>query len=152
MSSNKEFVLETMASFGRAQAEVIQAKADNMTGTELYENEDYIPDFTAACAVKNMLQRSIGFTCKSSAGRIVRLLQPYDSSIFTAEPEELPAQWGFKWSTDPAKALPFVALSTSPYMTGDCCTENDAVYRSKIDYNVFAPSAYPQGWEIIEEV
>lgn len=147
MSSNKDFVLETMASFGRAQAEAIQSKADDMTGTELYDKEDFIPAFKAACAVKNMSERSIGFVCKSTAGRVVRLLQPYDSAIYTQEPEELPALWGFKWSKDPAKALPFIALSTSPYDTGDCCTENEIVYRSKGDNNVHAPSEWPQGWE-----
>lgn len=141
-----------MANFGKAQAEVIQTKADDMTGTQLYDKEDFIPDFAEAVKKKNMINRSIGFTCKSSAGRVVRLLQPYDSDIYTQEPEELPAQWGFKWSTDPSKALPFIALSTSPYMIGDCCTENGDVYRSKIDNNVFAPSAYPQGWDKIEEV
>lgn len=148
--TNREFVLDTMRLYGRAQARNIQAKAGDMTGTELYEEEGFIPDFKAACTVKNMAERSIGFVCKSSAGRVVRLIQTYDSDIFPAEPEELPAQWGFKWSTDPAKALPFIALSTSPYMTGDCCTEDGAVYRSKIDNNVFAPSAYPQGWEEVE--
>ncbi len=140
-----------MANFGKAQAEVIQTKADDMTGTELYDKEDYIPDFAAACELKNMLERNIGFTCKSSAGRVVRLLQKYDSTIYPQEPEELPAQWGFKWSTDPKKALPFVAISTSPYMKDDCCTENGNVYKSEID-NVFAPSAYPAGWTLYEEV
>lgn len=148
--TNREFVLDTMRLYGRAQARNIQAKADDMTGTELYEEEGFIPDFKAACAFKNMVQRSIGFTCKSPSGRIVQLLQPYDSTIYTDEPEQLPAQWGFKWSTDPTKALPFIALSTSPYMTGDCCTEDGNTYRSKIDNNVFAPSAYPQGWEEVE--
>lgn len=138
-----------MAEYGKAQAEAVQSKADDMTGTELYEKEGFIPDFKAACAFKNMSERSIGFVCKSTAGRVVRLLQSYDSDIFPAEPEELPAQWGFKWSKDPAKALPFIALSTSPYDTGDCCTENDIVYRSLIDFNVYAPSDYPQGWEAI---
>lgn len=150
--TNRDYVLETMRQYGASVAKEIQAAAGEMTGTELYEKEEFIPDFRAACAKKNMLQRSAGFTCRSTAGRVVQLLQPYDSTIYTQEPEELPAQWGFKWSKDPKKALPFIALSTSPYDTGDCCTENDAVYRSKIDYNVFAPSAYPQGWEIIEEV
>jgi hypothetical protein len=77
----------------------------------------------------------------------VKLLQPYDSTIFTGEPEELPAQWGFVWSNDPAKAKPFVAISTSPYMKGNCCSEEGEVFRSLIDNNVHAPSAYPQGWE-----
>ena len=83
----------------------------------------------------------------SPAGRVVRLLQPYDSTIYTQVPEELAAQWGFVWSTDPAKALPFVAISTSPYKKGDCCTEGGKVYRSTLDNNVWSPSAYPQGWD-----
>lgn len=152
--TDREFVLDAMRKSGKAVAESLQTEAESMTGTELYAEEDYIPDFAAAMAKKNMLERKAGmtdgFVCRSSAGRVVRLIQNYDSSIYTQEPEDLPAQWGFVWSTDPEKALPFVAISTSPYMTGDCCTENGTAYRSKIDNNVWAPSAYPQGWEVAE--
>lgn len=154
MLTDREFVLDAMRKSGKAVAESLQTDAANMTGTELYAAEDYIPDFAAAVAKKNMLERKAGmtdgFVCRSSAGRVVRLIQNYDSGIYTQEPEDLPAQWGFVWSTDPEKALPFIAISTSPYMTGDCCTENDIVYRSTIDNNVWAPSAYPQGWEVAE--
>lgn len=150
--TDKEYVLETMQARGLAAAQRVQAEAAELTGTELYAREGYIPDFAAACARKNMLERTAGFVCRSAAGRVVRLLQPYDSTIYTQEPEELPAQWGFAWSTDPAKALPFVALSTSPYNTGDCCTEGGRVYRSKIDTNTWAPSEYPDGWEDLGEV
>ena len=132
---------------GRANALALQGKATDMTGTELYAADSDIPSFKAACTVKNMLERAAGFVCLSTAGRVVRLLQPYDSTIYTKEPEELPAQWGFVWSTDPAKALPFVAISTSPYNKGDCCTEGGKVYRSTIGNNVWSPSAYPRGWE-----
>ena len=149
--TNKEIVLQTMRQQGKASALALQNRASSMSGTELYAEDFYIPDFVAAKQVMNMLNRPIGFICKSSAGRVVRLLQPYDSSVFTAEPEDLPAQWGFKWSTDPAKAKPFVAISTSPYMKDDCCTENDVIYRSTIDNNVFSPSAYPAGWVIFNE-
>ena len=145
--TSKERVLERERQRGRLAAQEVQSNADSMTGTELYAASDRIPSFAAACAKMNMLDRPVGFVCRSGAGRVVRLLQPYDSTIYTQEPEELPAQWGFKWSTDPAKALPFVAISTSPYMTGDCCTENGATHRSKADNNVHAPSAWPDGWE-----
>lgn len=152
--TNKEFVLETMRTQGLAKAQELQEKAPEMSGTELYAEEDYIPDFVSACAAVNMKDRPAGqtngFVCRSTAGRVVRLIQNYDSTIYTQEPEDLPAQWGFYWSTDPAKALPFVAMSTSPYMTGDCCTENGKTYRSTIDNNVWSPSSYPQGWEIVE--
>lgn len=145
--TSKERVLNRERQRGYEAAKLVQNNADHMTGTELYEVDDRIPSFAAACARMNMLDRPVGFVCRSTAGRVVRLLQVYDSTVYTQEPEELPAQWGFKWSTDPAKALPFIALSTSPYMKGDCCSENNVVYRSLIDNNVYAPSAYPQGWE-----
>ena len=138
---------DAMYQQGRADALDLQERSPDMTGTELYAEDTVIPDFQAAKAKANMLTRQAGFVCKSPAGRVVRLIQPYDSDIYPQEPEELSAQWGFAWSTDPAKALPFVALATSPYMTGDCCREGGQVYRSKMDGNVFAPSAYPEGWE-----
>lgn len=142
--------IEIMRKAGRTNALALQADAPELDGTALNEQAEAIPSFAAAKATKNMLNRPVGFVCKSSAGRVVKLVQPYDSDIYPGEPETLPAQWGFSWSKKPAHALPFVALSTSPYMTGDCCIDGDKVYRSKIDNNVAAPSAYPAGWEEIE--
>lgn len=132
---------------GRANALKLQEEAPGMTGTALYAADKDIPTFSAAVANSNMLDRAAGFVCLSPSRRVVRLLQPYDSTIYTQEPEKLPAQWGFAWSTDPAKALPFIAMSTSPYNKGDCCTEGSKVYRSTLDNNAWSPSAYPQGWE-----
>ena len=147
MMSNNELVLETLKRSGNLIAQSVQQKSSEMTGSELNAEADYIPSFSSACKKMNMLERPVGFVCKSSAGRIVKLLQVYNSDTFTGEPETLPAQWGFVWSDDPAHALPFVAISTSPYMKGNCCTENSETYRSKIDYNTASPSDYPQGWE-----
>ena len=148
---NNELYLEAMREKGKADAADLQSRSPSMDGTALYAESDKIPDFQAAKARQNMLQRHAGttdgFVCRSTAGRVVRLLQNYDSNVYTGEPEELPAQWGFVWSDDPADALPFVAMSTSPYQTGNCCTENGKTYRSKIDNNAWAPSAYPQGWD-----
>ena len=149
--NDKEFVLKTLRQAGKQVAEALQVKAPDMSGTELNAEDMYIPEFAAACEKMNMLERPVGFVCKSTAGRVVRLIQNYDSTIYTQEPEELPAQFGFVWSKDPAKALPFIALSTSPYNIGDCCTETDVVYRSKMEGNVHAPSAYPRGWEAVTE-
>ena len=148
--TNREIVLETLKRSGKLVAESVQMRSSEMTGTELNAESNYIPDFIPACKKMNMLNRKIGFVCKSSAGRVVKLLQNYDSSVFTQEPEYLPAQWGFVWSNDPRHALPFVSISTSPYMTGNVCEENGVVYRSKMDGNVWSPSAYPQGWEAVE--
>lgn len=141
-------VLETIKMLAKFYAESVQSKSSEMTGTELNAEKTFIPKFDAT---RQYLNFPVGYVCKSSAGRVVKLLQPYDSTIYTAEPEELPAQWGFVWSKEPEHALPFVAISTSPFGKGDCCTENGAVYRSLIDNNVYAPSAYAQGWELVTE-
>lgn len=145
--------MEIMYQEGRRQALELQERSSGLTGTELNAEDNKIPEFAVAVKQQNMLYRKAGqkdgFVCKSSAGRVVRLIQNYDSDIFTQEPEELPAQWGFVWSTDPAKAQPFLSLSTSPYNTGDCCTENGNTYRSRVDGNVWAPSAYMAAWEMV---
>ena len=144
--TEKEFVLDTLRRAGKAAAVNLQAESPSMTGTELCATEEYIPDFQAAKAAKNMLERKAGqkdgFVCRSSAGRVVRLPQ---------EPEELPAQWGFVWSTDPDKALPFLSLSTSPYAKGDCCTAGGKTWRSKIDTNTWSPETNPEFWEGVKK-
>lgn len=147
--TSRERVLQRERDRGRLDALEVQSKSSEMNGTELNAVDDRIPRFTEAVKKKNILDRPVGFVCKSSAGRVVKLLHPYDSTIYTQEPEELPAQWGFVWSQDPKKARPFIALSTSPYMNGDCCTENGSVYRSITDNNVWSPSAYTDGWEVV---
>ena len=149
--TSKERVLKRERDRGRMAAQEVQTKSAEMTGTELNRVCDCIPEFTESVKVKNMLERPVGFVCKSSEGRVVKLLQNYDSEIYKGEPEEYPALFGFKWSKDADKAREFIALSTSPYMVGDCCKEEGVVFRSKVDNNVFSPSHYPEGWERVEE-
>lgn len=148
--TSRELVLSTMKEYGKKVATDIQSKVEEFTNTELNEKKRFIPSYKAACAKMNMLERPVGFVCKSSAGRVVKLLQTYDSTVYTQEPEELPAQWGFVWSNDPKHALEYVAISTSPFMKDNCCLDEGEVYRSTIDNNVWRPKDYPQGWEKVE--
>lgn len=117
-----------------------------------YAEDGKIPSFAAAVARKNMLERKVGFVCQSTAGRVVKLLQNYDSTVYPQEPEDLPAQWGFHWSTDPKKALPFIAMSTSPYAKDDCCTHDGHVWRSGQDNNVWAPGTAGAKWDDLGEI
>lgn len=147
--TDREFIIDTLRRSGRLIAADLQSRASNMTGTEIIAEEDYLPSFDEAKARTNMLERPVGFVCRTAAGRAVKLLQPYDSDIYTQQPEELAAQWGFYWSQDPAKALPFMALSTSPYNTGDCCTHEGKTWRSGQDGNVWAPGTVGAKWEVV---
>lgn len=162
--TDKELVLRVLQDYSRDKAVALQADQINMTGTELYAQEQYIPDFQAAKAAMNMSQRKVGendgFLCRSTAGHVVRLIGSYDSDVWPGEPEELPAQWKFVWSKDSKKACPFVAISTSPYNTDECCiypAEDGVnhVYRSGQDGNVWPPRTVNIQWDdlgTVEEV
>lgn len=147
--TDREFVLETMRNTGRAAAEDLQAALPELTGTEINARSGYLPDFDPA---RQYLNYASGYACRSPQGRAVRLVQPYDSITYPQEPEELPAQWGFYWSTDPEEALPFLSLATSPYNTGDCCTHEGHVWRSGMDGNVHAPGSVGAMWEDLGEI
>ena len=111
---SNELYITAMRNQGLADAADLQQRSATMDGTALYAEEEKIPDFTAAKAVKNMLERkagqSDGFVCKSSAGRVCRLIQNYNSDTYPQEPDsaELAAQWRIVYSTDPKKAKPFL--------------------------------------------
>lgn len=145
--NNKQLVTETLKRYGKLVAQTVQENAETLTGTELNAEDMFIPDFKTVVAKGNLLNKKVGLVCKTSAGRVVRLLQRYDSDVYKEEPEAYPALWGFVWSTDPAKAKPFIVISTAPYGVGECCTENGKIYKSKIEMNVFAPSVRPDDWE-----
>ena len=59
----------------------------------------------------------------------------------TPEPSPEPEEW-------PAWVQPTGAHDC--YNTGDKVTYNGQHYVSKIDGNVWSPSAYPQGWEVYQ--
>lgn len=143
-----DLILELFKNMAKEKAIAVQNSSSGMTSTELVAEENFIPDFNPE---RQYLNFKPGYICKTSTGNVVQLIQAYDSTIYPQQPEELPAQWRFHWSTDPAKAKPFISISTSPYAKGDCCIHDDHVYRSLIDNNVWSPADNPSGWEMIEE-
>lgn len=145
MSAFTEF-LEYLA---RKEALALQENAADMTPDEIVAADPIIPTFDNT---RQYLDYQPGYICKTTSGNVVKLLQSYDSLIYTQQPENLPAQWGFYWSTQPERAKPFLKLSTSPYYKDSCCIFNGYIWRSTIDNNVFSPSEYPMGWEQVEQV
>lgn len=141
---SKDFVLLVMRESGRIIAKDLQNDAPDMTNAELYSHFNFFPKFNPE---KQYLNYPVGYVCVSPSGNIVKLLQPYDSTIYTDAPEDLPSQWGFKWPTDPKYATPFVSLSTSPYMIDECCTFNGHVWRSGMNNNVWEPGTVGVSWE-----
>lgn len=142
----KEYVLDKMRAIGLQAAEAFQAAAPELDGTAIIDREDDIPDFDPA---KQYLNWAIG-TCVRDDGQVWKLLQPYDSTIYTDPPSKLRAQWGLCHTKNPQKAKPYVAPegTSGMYMLGECAIGKDGyIYISNRDNNVWEPTEYPDGWD-----
>ena len=156
---NETVYTEAMRDKGKRDAEDFQARAatGEMDGTAICAEEEKIPLFTEAVKVMNMNKRPAGqtngFICISPVGNVVRLIQGYDSDIYTQDPEskDLAAHWRFVFSKDPKKAKEFLGdpdiLAVNYYNIDECCIDVGHVWRSKLANNVYRPSEYTQGWE-----
>ena len=79
-------MMETIKHMAKLAAQAVQEKADTMTGTELNAEDRFIPDFQTAKEKEKMLNRPVGFVCKSTAERVVKLLQKYDRPFTPPNP------------------------------------------------------------------
>lgn len=148
MQDSKTFVLEHMKKIGIEAAAALQAEAPELDGTAIIDRESDIPDFDPA---KQYLNWAAGSVVRDN-DQVWKLLQPYDSTIYTDKPENLRTQWGICHTKDPAKAKPYIEPlgQSGVYMKDECCKVGDDVYKSLIDNNVWEPTSYPAGWEKVE--
>lgn len=142
---SKKYVLSKMKEIGLQSAEEFQAEAVSLDGTAIIDKENDIPDFNPEVQYLNWSKGE----CVRDNNQVWQLIQPYDSTIYKDRPEDLRAQWGLCHTKDPNKAKPYIAPmgQSGMYMKDECCLENEKVYRSKIDNNVWKPTEYPTGWE-----
>ena len=132
---------------GKADAAALAARAvsGEADGTELTASQDQIPtwrqrDFSAI---------PIGSPYKWN-GLVYKLWQQHDA---TQQPDWTPDQavslWDVCHTTDPAKAKPYTAPqgSRGMWQEGECCVEQDHVWRCKKDSTVYPPSQLPDSWE-----
>ena len=66
------------------------------------------------------------------------------------QPSFSPTIWTHCHGTTPETARPFIAEGHNPYMYGHYCTESGVIKRCIQDNTVYAPSVWPQAWEIVE--
>lgn len=147
---SKEYVLDKMRDIGLKAAENLQTVAPELDGTAIIDREEDIPDFNPD--KHQYLNWKSGGVVRDD-GQVWQLKQPYDSTIYKDHPNDMRAQWSLCHTKDPAKAKPFVPTQgdSGMYMKGECCIAKDgSVRRSKIDNNVWPPTEYPDGWELVE--
>ena len=66
------------------------------------------------------------------------------------QPSKTPSIWTHCHGTSPATAREFVAEGHNPYQVGHYCKENGIIYHCNTANIVYAPSVYPQAWDIVE--
>lgn len=148
--TDKEYVLSIMRRFGKQAAEELRSRADTMTGTELLDEEDYIPEFNAG---KDYTTSPKGTPVKVGE-QVYKLVIPHNPSHYPGTtPETNRTLWEISHTKNPAKTKPFIepAGTSGMYYIGEVCAEGGKTYKSLADNNVYSPSAYPQNWEEISE-
>lgn len=139
--------VQAMYNQGRTAALDLQARAADMTGTEIIAEEINIPQFDAT---HNYTGWPVG-TPVADEGQVWILIQPYNAAHYQGRPSTLRALWGLAHTTDPAKAKAWVDPygTSGMYMAGECYRANDGtVYRCKGDNTVYDAAALPSAWEV----
>jgi hypothetical protein len=129
-SGNEELELRAIkAVVAPMIADVADADIDDYAGL--------VEPFRVGEAVTAGMKRQFG-------GSVYKCLQPHTTALHWA-PDIAVSLWVRARDTEVIE--PWVQPeSTNPYMIGNKVTFNGRIYGSKIDNNVWSPSAYPQGW------
>ena len=156
--TNKELVLNVHRDMGRNDALNLAKRANDMTPTQVIEEETKVPMFVwgtdySKCPVGSPIAQII-----DGEVQIFKMITPVNTAHYpNITPSTERSLYGLCHTTNPKKAKAWVApLGTSGlYVKGECCTEGGHVYQSKIDDNSWSPSGYPDGWTdlgTVEEV
>lgn len=68
----------------------------------------------------------------------------------TNDPDHAPSIWFDLEYKDGIRIIPEVITVTTAFSAGELGWWHGAVYRSKVDANVYTPSVYPNNWEVVE--
>ena len=133
---------------GRRQALDLQARASQMTGTEIIDEElnainDALADWRSEAEVEVI---AFGSPVRDG-GQVWTLIQPYNAAHYSGRPADLRALWGLAHTKDPAKAKPWVASygTSGLYMVDEVCTHPHSgsgklhVWRNAYDNNEYPP-------------
>lgn len=147
--TSKERVLQRERERGRNAALNLAGRAPDMDGTALIAEQDSIPAWSEDAVYT---AKHIGYPVQDG-DQVYTILQPHTPAHNPGfRPADLPAIYSIKHTQDPAKAKPYMAPNgtSGVYVKGDCCVFNGTVRRSIYDGdNVWAPDAYPAGWEVV---
>ena len=127
---------------GRRRALALKEQAPGLTGTEIIEQEENVPDW-------NHEKDYSGWDAGSPVadeGQVWLLLIPHRAKDYAGRPSGLRSLWGLAHTKDPNKAKPWVASYgvSGLYMFDECCTYPHPdgtvhVFRNLYDNNEYPP-------------
>lgn len=144
----KERVLNRERMRGREAALALAARASEMTGRELIEEEGDIPAWSESAVYTSA---HIGFPVRDNE-QVFTILQPHTPAHNPGvRPADLPAIYSIQHTTDPDKAKPYLAPhgTSGLYAEGEVCTNAGKVWRSLQDNNPYSPGTQ-DFWEEVE--
>ena len=134
-------------SLGKSDALDLRARAKDMTGTAIIDEEVKIPKFIN----KDYSNWPVGSPVIDE-GQVWTLIQPYDATVHTEHPSQLRALWGLCHTKNSDKAKMWVdPFGTSGmYMIDECYKDSmGIIYRAKQDNLVYDAKALPEAWMIV---
>lgn len=155
---NQDLILNVIYAQGKADALSLRNRAANMDGTGIIAEEEKIPMFDPE---KDYTEWTIGapvYDIIDNEKQVFTLLIPHNASHYpNVRPNNNRTLWSITHTKDANKAKPYIAPSgvSGMYMIDEVCTDpnaenNNAVYRSVVDNNVYAPSEYAPNWVLVE--
>jgi len=155
--NNRDLILGVMTKQGTADALDLRSRAADMDGTAIIAEENKIPEFDPAKDYSGWNAGAPVYEVVDGERQVFTLLQPYNAAHYPdSKPSNSPALWSITHTKDPAKAKPFLTPNgtSGMYMTDEVCTDPNAeaptaAYRSIVDNNVYAPSAFAANWSLV---
>lgn len=134
---------------GVADALDLRARAPEMDGTELIDEEEKIPAFVPN---KDYSGWKSGQPVRDEE-QVWVLIQPHNASHYVGRPSTMRSLWGLAHTKNPEKAKAWVEPygTSGMYMQDECYKEEDGrVYRCKTNNVVYRATAMPEWWEEVE--
>lgn len=120
------------------------AQAGSLNGSKAVACEAVFPEWKAGAYAAGDIRRF--------NNQVWRCCQAHDSAGQAGwEPGAAPALWAPYHATDPAFAKDFFQPTGAQdaYQKGEVCRFEGRVLRSLLDGNVYSPTDYPAGWEVV---
>lgn len=155
--NSKDLILSMMREQGKSDALNLRNRATDMDGTALIAEEKKIPLFIPGKDYSGWPVGAPVAEIVDGETQIFKWLIPVNTANYPGMlPSNSPTQLSPCHTKDPNKAKAWLAPNgiSGLYMRDEVCTDPNAedpmaVYRSLKNNNEFAPSAYPDYWELV---